>query len=47
MLVMSWNDFYHPARKYADYIDERNKDLVSSMVYVTYTEQQVNEGEEE
>ncbi len=35
--IISSNDFYQPPKEYADYIDERNKNLESKLVYVTYT----------
>ena len=36
--IISSNDFYQPPKEYADYIDERNKNLESNLVYVTYIE---------
>lgn len=36
-MVIGWNDFYQPPKEYVDYIDERNKNLESNLVYVTYT----------
>lgn len=37
-MVIGWNDFYRPPKEYADYIDERNKNLKSNLIYVTYIE---------
>ena len=36
--IISSNDFYQPPKEYTDYIDERNKNLESNLVYVTYIE---------